>query len=438
MMQLFSIPFLFYYLPLFLGIYYIVPDKNKVFVTIIGSVVFFLLQEGTSLWQLLLLLFLTIAIYLIGGELQKTEKGWLLWASIGSMAALLVFFKCWCGGSLLPLGMSFYLFQLTAYLVDVWRKRLEPEKSLTSFAGQILLFPKLLSGPLVVPRSLQAQLHHPRVNFHRFHDGLQDLILGLSMKVLLADRLAGLFQQALLVGFTKLSPIFAWAVLISFAMRLYFDFHGYSLMAVGLGRMIGFELPRNFEAPYAARSVSDFFRRWHITLGAWFREYVYIPLGGNRKGKLRTAGNILIVWTLTGLWHGVGSGYLIWGLFLGLLIGMEKLWLGKCLHKMGFGANLYTLGAILLSWVPFAVGERWGVFLVQLFGFGGGNFGGAVISQYLPVLLPGLLFLTPYPGRLFDRYREKIWMDFLLFILFWISIYFVATVKQDPFLYFQF
>ena len=439
-MQLYSISFLFYYLPLFLWVYYIVPDKEKTLVTIIGSVIFFLLQDGTALWQLVLLLILTGSAYLIATELCKQKGALVLSAALTVIALLLAFFKCYEGGRYLPPGMSFYLFQLAAYLIDVRRKRLEPEKSLVSFGGQILLFPKLLSGPLMMPRSLQAQVNHPRINLHRFHAGLQDLIVGLSMKVLLADRLAGLWNYAAIAGYESISPPLAWTALVAFAMRLYFDFHGYSMIAVGLGKMMGFELPRNFEAPYGARSVSEFFRRWHITLGAWFRDYVYIPLGGNRKGKWRTVGNILAVWLLTGLWHGVGGNYLLWGLFLGMMISLEKLWLGKLLRKIGVVADLYTIGVILLSWIPFAVGD-WGqavTFLGQLFGIGIGRIGSSEILRYLPVLLPGLLFLTPWPGRLYDAYREKVWLDFLLFALFWVSVYYIATAQQDPFMYFQF
>lgn len=439
-MQLYSISFLFYFLPLFLGVYYIVPDKEKTLVTIIGSVIFFLLQDGTALWQLILILVLIGVVYLLGTELCKQKRVSLLWAALGAMAALLVFFKCWQGGKLLPPGMSFYIFQMAAYLIDVHQRRLDPEKSLVSFGGQILLFPKLLSGPLMVPRSIQAQMNHPRVNLHRFHAGFQELIVGLAMKVLLADRLVGLWSQAAVVGYDSISPLFAWTALAAFAMRLYYDFHGYSMIAVGLGKMMGFELPRNFDDPYASTSVSEFFRRWHITLGVWFRDYVYIPLGGNKKGTWRMVMNLLAVWVLTGLWHGVGGNYLIWAMFLAVLIISEKLWLGKVLRRIGIGAHIYTVGAILLSWVPFAIGQ-WDqmlLFLSQLFGYGGGLFGSGQFLRYLPVFLPAVLFLTPLPGRLFDRYREKIWFDAVLFALFWISIYFVATAKQDPFLYFQF
>lgn len=439
-MQLYGISFLFYFLPLFLGIYYITPEKEKTLVTIIGSILFFLLQEGTQVWQLVIALVLTGLTFLVGTELRKPKRAFLLPLTIGALAAVLVFFKCYQGGELLPPGMSFYLFQMAAYLFDVHRSRLEPEGNLMSYGAQILMFPKLLSGPLAEPRQLQAQVNRPKLNQIRFRSGLQELVIGLSMKVLLADRLAGLWSQAAVAGYESISSGYAWLALVAFALRLYLDFHGYSLMAVGLGKMMGFELPRNFDDPYAARSISDFFRRWHMTLGAWFRDYVYIPLGGNRKGTGRTVINILTVWVLTGLWHGVGGNYLVWALFLAFLIINEKLWLGKLLRRIPLVAHIYTVGAILLSWVPFAVGEwdQMVVFLGRLAAFSGGGISLEGLSRYFPVLLAGILFATPIPGRLFDEFRERFWFDCILFVLFWVSIYFVATAPQDPFLYFKF
>jgi alginate O-acetyltransferase complex protein AlgI len=240
------------------------------------------------------------------------------------------------------------------------------------------------------------------------------------------------------IGFDSLSSSFTWIALSSFALRLYFDFYGYSMMAVGIGKLMGFELPRNFDSPYAARSVSDFYRRWHMTLTSWFRRYVYIPLGGNRKSKILTALNILVVWVLTGLWHGMGGNYLLWGAFLGLVIGVEKLWFGNRLERMRVVPHLYTVAVILLSWVPFALGD-WGqmvTFMRRL--FSPNSSGAGEITVYLPLILAGILFATPLPEQLFHRYRERLWCDCVLFILFWICIYFVSTTAQDPFLYFSF
>lgn len=435
-MQLTSISFLFYFLPLFLAVYYITPEKERALVTLIGSVIFFVLQDGVALWQVALAIVLTGAVFLVG-TMSKHRVA--IPVMLGAMGTILVIFKCYDGGRWLPVGMSFYLFQMAAYLMDIWRKRMEPETNLVRFGAQILMFPKLLSGPLVEPQRLKEQMKWPKPSQIRFHAGLQELVIGLSLKVLVADRVAGLWNQAGVIGLDSLSSALAWGALISFALRLYLDFHGYSLMAVGLGKMLGFELPRNFDEPYSARSVSDFYRRWHVSLTGWFRSFVYIPLGGNRKGKLRTVLNVLAVWILTGLWHGSGGNYLLWGLILGILIVNEKLWLGRLLKKMPIGSHVYTIVVILLSWVPFAIGD-WGqmwTFFGRLFSAGGAG-GGSLLLRYFPILLIGILFATPVPGLLVDAFREWLWFDIVLFVLFWFSVYQISTAPQDPFLYFKF
>lgn len=438
-MELYGISFLFYFLPLFLGVYYITSDKNKPLTILIGSVLFYLLQKNVAIWQVALALLLTVVTFFLGAAIQHKEKHrFLLPVGLTLLGAVLVFFKLYRGGSELPGGMSFYVFQMAAYLIDIHQGRAEPERSFISYGAQILMFPRLLSGPLAEPAQLQAQMAHPRVSQLRFRAGLQELVLGLSLKVLLADRLAGAWSQAQVIGFDRLSPLFAWLALICFALRLYFDFYGYSLIAVGLGKLMGFELPRNFDSPYAASSVSDFYRRWHMTLTRWFRQYVYIPLGGNRRGKLRTALNVLIVWTLTGLWHGLGGNYLLWGVFLGLIMAAEKLWLGKRLQRIGPAAHLYTLAVIVLSWVPFAIGDPGQMieFIKRLLGFGG-VFSGD-LSAYLPLVGVGVLYASPLFERGWERFRNRLWFDCILFVLFWVCIYFVSTSAQDPFLYFNF
>lgn len=290
-MELFGISFLFYFLPLFLGIYYITSDKNKSLTILLGSVVFYFLQDGIAWWQVVVAVLLVTITFLFGLQVEKYR--FLLPAGLVLLGGVLVYFKCYQRGSLLPAGMSFYLFQMGAYLIDVRHGRTVPERSILSYGAQILMFPRLLSGPLMEPAQLKAQMAHPKINQYRFRAGLQELVLGLSMKVLLADRLGAVWNQAKVIGFDSLSAAYSWMALAAFALRLYFDFYGYSLMAVGIGKLMGFELPRNFDSPYAARSVSDFYRRWHMTLTGWFRRYVYIPLGGNRKGKRRTTVNIL-------------------------------------------------------------------------------------------------------------------------------------------------
>lgn len=439
-MQLTDITFIFYFLPLFLAVYYITSEKQKQLTIIAGSLIFYALQDGVGPWQLALLLGLIGFTFLMGAGAGK-HKG-VLEAGLAVLAAVLILFKCWSGGTMMIPGISFFLFQMAAYLWDVGRHRMEPERDLTAYSAQILLFPKLLSGPLMEPAQLKMQMARPKISRIRFRAGLQEMVLGLSLKVLLADRLAGLWNQIAVIGYDSISAPLAWLALAAYALRLYLDFHGYSLMAVGLGKMLGFQLPGNFDDPYAARSISDFYNRWHMTLYRWFREYIYIPLGGSRKGKLRTVLNILIVWTFTGLWHGIGGNYLIWALFLAFWIIQEKLWLGRLLKKSHFLAHVYTLFLILLSWVPFAIGDggQMLTFFSRLFSadqIGTGDVM-TVAGGYLPILLAAVVIATPLPGVLFEVARESILCDCILFVLFWLCIYFVSTASQDPFLYFSF
>ena len=327
-MQFNSIEFIFYFLPLFLAVYLIVPKPARHGVLLAGSLVFYGLASGGNHWWVLLLGMLTLLTYVAGLVIPRRGGGFWLFVSLTLMAAYLIFFKLFQGGVYLPAGMSFYLFQMAAYLIDIYRRRCPAEKNILRFGSTMVMFPKLLSGPLMEPNRLRLESKYGKVTSGHFHSGLQLLILGLSMKVLLANRLGGLWSQPAVIGYESISTSAAWLALIAYAMRLYFDFYGYSLMAMGLGRMLGYDLPPNFLDPYASKTVSEFYRRWHVTLGAWFRENLYIPLGGNRKGTLRTILNLAVVWLFTGLWHGIGGNYLLWAGFLFLLIVNERLWLG--------------------------------------------------------------------------------------------------------------
>ena len=436
-MLLTDVAFLFYFFPLFLAIYYITSEKQKYLTILIGSLIFYAFQENVHLWQPLLLLGLTVLCFFVG----MFRKKWLIASGIGLLSGLLLFFKVWHNGSLLPLGMSFYVFQMIAYLADIWKNRLEPERDLAAMSAQLLLFPKLLSGPLMEPDQLQAQMKRPKLSQLRFRAGLQELVLGLAYKILLADRLAGLWAQATGIGYDRITAGLAWAALLAFGLRIYFDFQGYSMMAVGIGKMLGFQLPGNFDDPYMARSVSEFFNRWHITLYRWFRNYLYIPLGGSRKGRGRMVRNVIVVWTFTGLWHGFSGNYLIWAMFLAFWILQEKLWLGQILNKIPAFAHLYTVILVLLSWVPFAIGDlqgmgdfllgltRTGVSMSDLY---------RLLHIYWPDLIAGVLFATPIPGAFFDLVRDSVWCDCGLFVLFWVCVYQITTAEQNPFLYFSF
>lgn len=443
-MQFNSIEFLFYFLPVFLAVYVFIPARFRSAVLVLGSLGYYAFASNGNYWWVAILAVITVSAYLAGLSLAKTRRAILMALYLTLLAAILVFFKVYAGGRYLPSGMSFYLFQIAAYLIDLYSLNYEPERNFLSFSGHIVMFPKLLSGPLMDPRKLQLETEKAQPTPWNIRAGLQYLILGLGFKVILANRLGSLWTEAGVAGYDCVSVPFAWMALIAYAMQLYFDFYGYSLMAMGLGKMLGYELPRNFDSPYASRTVSEFYRKWHITLGAWFREYLYIPLGGNRRGLLRTIMNLAVVWLFTGLWHGVGGNYLLWAGFLFLLIVNERLWLGKLMNRsrvIGYG---YVVFVILLSWVPFAVGD-WNqmvVFLGRLFGITGAAvnpqdylYSGA---SYAPLMAAGVFFATPLPRKIWEKYRETFVADLVMLVVFWIVIYFISTAAQDPFMYFQY
>lgn len=440
-MQFNSIGFLFAFLPLFLILYVFTRSWLRGVVMVGGSLLFYGFACSWNPVSLGMLLAVTLITYPVALLLGKRGRGWLLGTTLGVLAALLVFFKLFDGGRYLPVGMSFYLFQTAAMLIDTHRGKIAPEKNFLRHSETLIMFPKILSGPLVTPQTLQQQSESRTTGFSNIHKGLQTFVLGLAMKVVVANRLAGFWNQGSVLGYDIISPTFAWLSLIAYALRLYLDFQGYSLMAIGLGRMLGYELPHNFRDPYAATGVAQFYRRWHITLGAWFREYIYIPLGGNRKGQLITILNLSAVWAFTGFWHGVGGNYLLWAGILLFCIVNERLWLGKLLAKTKVISHVYTIGVILLSWVPFAIGD-WGqmvTFFGKLFGMGGvvanpmdfAAYGG----HYVVPFTAGLLLATPLPAFLWKKIKSDLVKDILCLVLFWISVYYIATAAQDPAMY---
>lgn len=442
-MQFNSVLFLFVFFPLFLTVYYIFPASWRTGILLLGSLVFYFFAGSNKLLVMGLLVGTTLFTYFVGKSLWRKRPG-VLAVSLLILLDLLLFLKLYDGGKHLPAGMSFYLFQEAAYLISIYRREMKPERKLVRYAAQITMFPKLMMGPLMEPADLKRQVFRPDFSFERFHRGLQQIILGLSLKVLLADRFGGLWAQAAVVGYDSISTPFAWMSLVAFAMRLYFDFWGYSIMARGVGNMLGYALPENFLEPYSSRSVSEFWRRWHVTLGAWFRKNIYIPLGGNRKGNLRTILNLLAVWLFTGLWHGVGGNYILWAMILLFFIVNERLWLRRVLQFVGPLSHVYTVFVILLSWVPFAIGS-WDsmiAFAQKLFGVGMPALNPTDyltwLMEYRWLLLAGVVFATPLPRYVWNKIKDHALTDVLLFVLFWIAVFFVCTSAQDPFLYFQY
>ena len=443
-LQFNSIEFLFCFFPLFLIGYYAVPVGGRNFFMVAGSLVFYAISCAGNYWWLGLLVCITLIAYVIAMLLAEHPGRGLLLFSLGLMLGVLILFKLYQGGKLLPVGISFYLFQLSAYIIDVYRGRLQSERKLMRFFAQIFMFPKLLSGPLMDPRELQVQSQFYGPNREKLHGGLQVFILGLCLKVLVANRLGGLWNLTAGIGYENISPIFAWMVLLGYALQLYFDFYGYSLMAVGIGKMLGYDLPQNFLTPYASKTVSEFYRRWHATLGAWFREYLYFPLGGSRKGTLRTIFNLAVVWLFTGLWHGIGGNYLVWAGFLFLLIVNERLWLGKLMKKSHVLCHVYVPFVILLSWVPFAIGDwqQMVIFLGRLFNrMGSTQMANDFVlwgKDYFGILSAGVILATPLPQWICRKVKDTVIADLVLFVLFWVVVYFVSTAAQDPFMYFQY
>lgn len=444
-----SLEFLFIFLPVFLGIYYITPAAHRNWPLLLGSLVFYLYGVKTRPWVLALFLLLVALCYGVAFLFDRKERKPIFVGTVCLLVLGLLGFKylgAFAGRSLvLPLGISFYTFQLIAYLADVYKGKIPAERNPLTFFTAMTMFPKLISGPLTPYESLSRQLEERSFTWERFDYGLRDFVLGLGMKMLLADQIGRIWSQVQAIGFPSISTPLAWLGILSFSLQLYYDFYGYSLMAIGLGRMVGIRLPKNFVTPYAARSVAEFWRRWHITLGKWFLDYVYIPLGGNQKGRGRGVLNLLVVWVLTGIWHGATPNYLLWGLYIFVFLAIEKLWLGPYLEESRFLSHVYLIFVILLSWMIFAIPDpvQIGVYAQRLFPFFGSGVGNPAdclrLFRMAPVsLLVGVGIAFPWFVRLWDRLRHKAVGTALLLLIFWAAVYCVSAGLNDPFLYFSF
>lgn len=346
----------------------------------------------------------------------------------------------------LPIGISFYTFQAVSYLADVYRGVISAEKRFDRFATYLCMFPQLTAGPLVGYEHVQGSLLTRNYSLRMVETGLRTFVWGLAAKVLLANRLGLLWHDIQTIGFKSISTPLAWLGALTFSMEIYFDFLGYSLMAVGVGRMLGFYLPENFNLPYTAKSVTEFYRRWHMTLGAWFRKYVYIPLGGNRSGKAKMCLNLLLVWLLTGVWHGADLNFMLWGAALGIMIVLEKLFWLRWLEKSKVISHIYLLFVIPLTWMMFAITDvkELGIYYGRMFGVESGNlqvnpadFMDSV-KDYWPLLLTGVLFCTPIPGIVSRLMKNRFAEAALLLLVFWLCIYYLYIEGVNPFMYYRF
>lgn len=455
--MLFSgIPFLYYFLPLVLAVYFLAPAGWKNAVLAFFSLLFYGWGEPVYLLLLVLTLTFTYGMGRLAGR-AAPERLWAVTAAaVTVQLLLLVVFKyaglLFLGGGKtvfpLPLGISFYTFQMVSYTVDLYRGSVKPARSLVDFATYAAAFPQLIAGPIVRYQEVDQQMAHRRHSADAFYAGLRRFLVGLGKKVLLANQLALLgetFRRS-----AEPSVLFYWLYAVSFTLQIYFDFSGYSDMAVGLGKLFGFTYPENFRYPYTSRSITEFWRRWHITLGGWFRDYVYIPLGGSRVKRGRWLFNMLAVWTLTGLWHGASWTFAVWGvLYAALMIGEKWLW-GGWLKKHSVSARLYTLLFVTLGFVLFQAESfsQAGSDLMALFGMGNNPLVSTeavyCLRSYGWLLFVSAVGCTPLPHRLWEKMTSRggrLWAAgetlLLAGLLLLVTAYLVGG-SFNPFLYFRF
>ena len=433
-----SFGFLFRFLPIFLVVYFLTKERYRNAVLLLGSLAFYTMGEK---WYVLLLLASIVVNYILGIGMYKdaeeeagVREKFLLFLALSYNFGSLIFFKYSGLAPKLPLGISFYTFQIAGYMIDVYRKVVPAEKAFVNLAAYVTMFPQLVAGPIVNYAEVHDNLRKRIITYEAFEEGLRVLILGLAAKVVIADRIGILWNQIQTIGFGSISTPLAWIGAFAYALELYFDFSGYSMMALGLGKMLGFSFPFNFRFPYISKSISEFWRRWHITLGRWFREYVYIPLGGNRKGSVRTFFNLFVVWSLTALWHGAKPNFLIWGGMLLFLLAIEKLFLYSYLDKSRVFGHFYVLLVVPVTWMfPFLGGTgEWipGLDYVKY------------MEEYGPLLVLAATFATPIPQVFYNRLKRKGWskilLNFVILGILGVSLYYLAISTNNPFLYFNF
>ena len=439
-----SLEFLFWCLPAFLAAYYLAPAAYRNAVLFAGSILLYALAQP----HFVLVLLASCAVnFWLGARLSSKPY---FTAAILLDVLLLASCKAAVLAGLckaLPVGVSFFTFKLISYQADVRRGVIPPESSFLRFAAYVSFFPQITSGPIMRYGDASKGLSSPGANAAAMEEGLRLLILGLASKILLADRIGLLWNQLSVIGYESISTPLAWLGAFAYSLQLYLDFAGYSLMAGGLGMLLGYPYIENFRHPYASRSVGEFWRRWHISLGSWFRDYVYFPLGGSRVGKGAAVRNLLAVWLLTGLWHGGTWNFLLWGLILGLLVTGEKFGYGQFLGRHKILSHVYLLTAVPLTWVVFAIPDlgQLGLYFTRLFPFFGtgsavvdpGDFA-RYLAMYGILLAAGCLCCLPVLGSIYRRVRQRPLFLLLLLVLFWTCVYQIANASSNPFLYFQF
>ena len=436
-----SITFLYYFLPCVLFLYFIVPQRLKNTVLLISSLFFYAWGEP---YYVLFMLGSICVGYLTGLGIEKYQDTprakWILAASVTLHVVVLFGFKV---SESLPIGISFYTFQVISYMVDVYRKDVPAQKNVLDFATYVSMFPQLIAGPIVRYSDIEKQLKNREYSIENAAYGIRRFALGLSKKVLLANTLGELCE--IFRASNDKSILFYWMYAVAFALHVYFDFSGYSDMAIGLGRMMGFRYQENFNYPYISKSITEFWRRWHISLGSWFRDYVYIPLGGNRVNKSRYLFNILLVWALTGLWHGGAWNFVVWGLYFAVLLMVEKLWLLKAMERHKVLGHLYAIIIVLIGFVIFDatnLNQAW-EYIGAMFGFGTVPMVSAeavyYLKSYAVIYMVSILGATPLVKSIATRIKKADYFEPILLLGLLIAVTaFLVDGSFNPFLYFRF
>ena len=459
-----SISFLYYFLPIVLIIYFIVPKKYKNLILFIFSLIFYFYGEPKYIF----LMILEILIAYIGAILidkYKSKKILILTLFIHIIFLIIFKYTNFLTTNInnvfntnfkllniaLPIGISFYTFQIISYIVDVYKDKVKVQKSFLKLATYVSLFPQLIAGPIVRYEVIENELDNRKPSFEDFSIGVKRFTIGLAKKVLIANMLGELCTKFSLVD--ERSIVLYWIFAISYMLQIYFDFSAYSDMAIGLGRMFGFHFLENFDYPYISKSITEFWRRWHISLGSWFRDYVYIPLGGNRVSKMKHLRNILIVWLLTGIWHGASWNFVIWGLMFGIILIIEKLFLKKYLEKLpNFIRRIYVLIIVMISFIIFnadtindAISN-----IIGLFGFNKktfiNNYTIYYLKSYFIILVIAIIASTPLIKKQLENMKKNKFMNKLINILepiYIVSLLLIVTSylidnSYNPFLYFRF
>ena len=452
-----SITFLFYFLPLVLLLYYMVPNRTKNLVLLLSSLLFYAWGEPKYIF---LMIFSSVVDYIIARIIDSNRGNpkakIALLSSIIINLSLLFFFKyadffieitntlfltdISLLNLALPIGISFYTFQTMSYSIDVYRGDAPVQKKFVSLATYVTLFPQLVAGPIVRYQTVAEQMDKREHTISKFEDGVYRFCLGMCKKIILANNIGIIWNYVKVLDYSNISLLTAWLGICSFGLQIYFDFSGYSDMAIGLGKMFGFDFIENFDYPYISKSITEFWRRWHMSLGQWFRDYVYIPLGGNRKGKKRWLINILVVWMLTGFWHGAYYNFILWGLYFGLILMVEKLFLYEKLSKLPkIVQHLYVIVLVSLSWALFEILDVSKLIIyikAMLFNIN------IIDSTFIYLLIPNLfiiIFSILASTPIFENYiKIKAIKKIIVLIGLVISICFLIDASFNPFLYFRF